>query len=165
MHFVTIFKCVDLNLDPALKAPFTSLNIDILCHLRFFWSISWKPGRMPWGHWVFPRSSVILHVAFSCFVSQSTKCVYFGSWTDLRCLVLFGWMKLGEVMNPNSLFCNALHSGLRSMKLLCVLPRSMESTYLISFWTYYDLSWLELGHLWEAAFLLDIIPLTWVTCP
>lgn len=164
MHFVTIFKCVNLNLDPALKAQFMSLNVDILCHLRFFRSISWRPRRMSWGHWVFPRSSVIPHVAFSCFVSHSTKCLYFGSCIDLRCLVLFGWMKLGQVVDPNSLFCNTLHSGLRSMKLR-VLPRSVEGMYLISFWTCCDLSWPELRHLWEAALLLNIIPLTGVTCP
>lgn len=75
-ELLTIFKCVNLNLDPALKALLTSLNAGIFCHLRFFQTSSWRPGRMPWGHWIFPRSRVVPHMALICFVSKSTKSLF-----------------------------------------------------------------------------------------
>ena len=165
MNFVTTFKCVNLNLDPALKAQFTSLNAGILCHLRFFQSSSWRPGRMPWGHWIFPRSSVITHMALSCFVSESTKCLCFSNWIELRCLAFlaaWSWMR-SWIPTPYSLLKSTplWFEVSEAPVTFSVLTASREGTYLIDSWTCCDLSWLELRHLWEAALLLDIIPLIW----
>lgn len=158
-----IFKCVNLYLDPALKAQFTSLNAGILCHLRFFQSRSWRPGRVPWGHQVFPRSSVIPHMALSCLVSKSIKCLYFGSWIELRCLAFLAWWSWVRSWIPThySLLQNVpLRFEVNEAPVTSsVLTGSMEGTYLICSWICFDLSWLELRHLWEAALLLDIIPL------
>lgn len=169
MNFVTTVKRVNLPLDPALKARFTSLNAGILCHLRCFQSSSWRPGGMPWGHWIFPRPSVISHIALSGFVSKSTKCLCFGNWSELRCLAfLAGWSWVRSwVPTPYSLLKSTLlwFEVNEAPVTFSVLAASMEGTYLIDSWTCFDLSWLELRHFWEAALLLDIIPLIGVTCP
>ena len=76
-------------------------------------------------------------------------------------------MKLDEVMDPNCLLKSTplWFEVSEAPVMFSVLTASMEGTYLIDSWICFDLCWLELRHLWEAALLLDIIPLIGVTCP